>query len=724
MSGIQRGKEVTRRIAIYGKGGIGKSTISSNLSAALSERGVKVLQIGCDPKHDSTRLLTGEERCRTVLEYMKDVPPNERELGDLVLRGFGNTLCVEAGGPEPGVGCAGRGIITAFDLLRDLGIDSIDHDLVLYDVLGDVVCGGFAVPIRDGYADTIYVVTSGEYMSIYAANNILRGVSNYNPDRIGGIIFNSRGDDYEKARVEAFSEAVNIPIVARIERSNLFLSAEKESKTVVEKYPDTGLADSFRELANIVIEGKKHRARFLTETELEMTVLGMSRGHHADYERKERIKASSKPRVYASKSVKEKTILHGCAFSGAVNTCLSVEGLCTLMHSTRNCSQFAFQLTANSVKRAYRTDILPCDAALVPDAICTRLDEGSMIFGGNDKLRDCLQDAVDSGRKHIAVITSCAPGIIGDDVRGIVDQFKRTYPDVKIAFLEEDGNLNGDHMQGLIDACKGIVREFAVKDLPKQDCISMVGIKPMANNMISNIKRIEDILGRAGITVRCNIMGDCSVEDIERMTESKLSFLVTEDQFAMEQRSLLKDEYGMEFSDNPIGVGMRSTESWMKDIAKVFGKEKEIESALKEFREEYKKRIEHLLPYFEGKTVYVASLNRNVGWVSEIIDDLKMIPVRKTIMLRADRTYDDHAKGSDDYEITSTEDVGSIVADVNAKRPDFLFSMYAMDVDESIRQFKIPIVTEIGPYGATDMIERFIRECRRPKTEGWKKDVL
>ena len=246
---------MARRIAVYGKGGIGKSTVSSNLTAALSDMGVKVMQIGCDPKHDSTRALMGGREQTTVLDYLKQVSPDERSLDGIVSEGYKGCLCVEAGGPEPGIGCAGRGIITAFDLLSDLGAGAVETDLVLYDVLGDVVCGGFAVPMRNGYADTIYIVTSGEYMSIYAANNILRGTSNYDPDRIGGLIFNSRGDPEEKERVRLFSEAVGVPIVATIERSQIFMDAEKAGATVVEAFPDSPVATTFRELAECVLKG-------------------------------------------------------------------------------------------------------------------------------------------------------------------------------------------------------------------------------------------------------------------------------------------------------------------------------------------------------------------------------------------------------------------------------------------------------------------------------------
>ena len=146
------------RVAMYGKGGIGKSTMSSNLTAALSDMGYRVMQIGCDPKHDSTRLLLGGEVKSTILDYMKNTPLDKRRLEDILSEGYKGCLCAEAGGPEPGVGCAGRGIISSFELLKELGGDSIERDVTLYDVLGEVVCGGFAVPLRNEYAEIVYIV--------------------------------------------------------------------------------------------------------------------------------------------------------------------------------------------------------------------------------------------------------------------------------------------------------------------------------------------------------------------------------------------------------------------------------------------------------------------------------------------------------------------------------------------------------------------------------------
>ncbi|MBQ1312230.1 MAG: AAA family ATPase [Blautia sp.] len=222
------------QIAIYGKGGIGKSTICANLSAALAIEGKKVLQIGCDPKHDSTRLLLSGKILPTVLEYLRSVPKEEARPEEILKAGFKGIGCIEAGGPKPGVGCAGRGIISPFEFLERNKVKE-KYDLILYDVLGDVVCGGFAVPIRREYADAVFLVTSGEFMALYAANNILRGIRNYDGKehkRVAGIIFNRRNVAGEEERVERFAAAVHLPICARIPRSDAFARAEEKKCTV------------------------------------------------------------------------------------------------------------------------------------------------------------------------------------------------------------------------------------------------------------------------------------------------------------------------------------------------------------------------------------------------------------------------------------------------------------------------------------------------------------
>ncbi|MDF7801113.1 nitrogenase iron protein [Pontiellaceae bacterium B1224] len=242
-----------RKVAIYGKGGIGKSTTTQNTVAGLAEAGNKVMVVGCDPKADSTRLLLGGLAQGTVLDTLRE-EGEDIEIDDVIKDGFGKTRCVESGGPEPGVGCAGRGIITSINLLEQLGAYEEDQhlDYVFYDVLGDVVCGGFAMPIREGKAEEIYIVVSGEMMAMYAANNICKGIVKFADAggvRLGGLICNSRKCDNELELITELAARLGTQMIHFVPRDNIVQHAELNRKTVIEFAPESGQADEYRALA-------------------------------------------------------------------------------------------------------------------------------------------------------------------------------------------------------------------------------------------------------------------------------------------------------------------------------------------------------------------------------------------------------------------------------------------------------------------------------------------
>jgi nitrogenase iron protein NifH len=242
-----------RKVAIYGKGGIGKSTTTQNTVAALAEMGKKVMIVGCDPKADSTRLMLGGIAQQTVLDTLRE-EGEDVELDDVRKPGFGGTLCVESGGPEPGVGCAGRGIITSINLLEQLGAYEEENELdyAFYDVLGDVVCGGFAMPMREGKAQEIYIVVSGEMMAMYAANNICKGIMKFAKSggvRLGGLICNSRMVDNELEMIQEFAKKLGTQMIHFIPRDNDVQRAEIKRKTVIEWNPEAPQADEYRMLA-------------------------------------------------------------------------------------------------------------------------------------------------------------------------------------------------------------------------------------------------------------------------------------------------------------------------------------------------------------------------------------------------------------------------------------------------------------------------------------------
>lgn len=249
-----------RKIAIYGKGGIGKSTTTQNTVAGLAEMGKKIMVVGCDPKADSTRLLLGGLAQKTVLDTLRE-EGEDVELDDVIKEGYAGTRCVESGGPEPGVGCAGRGIITSINLLEQLGAwdPSFAIDYTFYDVLGDVVCGGFAMPIRDGKAEEIYIVVSGEMMAMYAANNICKGIQKYAQSgtvRLGGLICNSRKVDNEQQMIEQLAKQIGTQMIHFVPRDNMVQQAEINRKTVIDFNPTHPQADEYRTLARKIDANK------------------------------------------------------------------------------------------------------------------------------------------------------------------------------------------------------------------------------------------------------------------------------------------------------------------------------------------------------------------------------------------------------------------------------------------------------------------------------------
>ncbi|MBR1863982.1 MAG: AAA family ATPase [Ruminococcus sp.] len=251
------------KLAIYGKGGIGKSTCTANLAAAFATLGKRVIQIGCDPKADSTINILGGTPVMPVMDHMREHDEEPKTIEEISRSGFGGILCIETGGPTPGLGCAGRGIITTFSLLEELELfEKFKPDVVLYDVLGDVVCGGFAAPIREGYADKVLIVTSGEKMALYAANNISKAVKNFEDRsyaKVRGMILNRRSVENEEEKVRAFAESAGLDIVADIPRSADIIKYEDMGKTVIEGDPQCETSQRFFELARLLIREEEGR---------------------------------------------------------------------------------------------------------------------------------------------------------------------------------------------------------------------------------------------------------------------------------------------------------------------------------------------------------------------------------------------------------------------------------------------------------------------------------
>ncbi len=678
-------KETSRvgplELAVYGKGGIGKSTVSANLSAALAMAGEKVLQIGCDPKHDSTRLLMRGELIPTVLDYLRTVPAAEADVAAVLRAGSFGVGCIEAGGPQPGVGCAGRGIITAFEFLEKHRVKD-PYDLVIYDVLGDVVCGGFAVPVRREYADAIFLVTSGEYMAIYAANNILRGIRNFDGEthrRVAGIIFNRRNLTDEEGRVRRFAEAVGLPIAAELPRSPGFAHAEEERCTLMELEGYAEEKAVFRSLAERITGNLPLcYARPLSDEELEQTVLGTvslrtqlpaaKPASEAPKEKTAVSPAAERPRL-------DRPPLYGCAFNGAATTAVHLTDALVIAHSPRSCAFYTWQnISSPGRKNLFNRGIL-MPSAISPHFECSDMDHASAVFGGLDKLRQQVLAALERRPGAVIVISSCVSGIIGDDIRSLE---ALSTPETPVIAIPADGDISGDYVGGIRD-CLHILAEKLIDCTvtPEKDCVNLVGEMAISYNNEPNIRALRQLLGGLGLRLNCRFLGDATSEELRGFLKAPLNILDSESADNLELKGFLEEKFGCRFLPGHLPVGMEATAAWVAQLGDFFGCPERAETLNRKEREACEEAAAALRPTLAGKTLVLTTINDDMDWILSAARDAGMRLLWVGVMnylrtpLRLSRDAD---------VLAVTEEVSSakrIREQLESLQPDLVLTNYA-----------------------------------------------
>ena len=723
-----------KEIAVYGKGGIGKSTLTSNLSAALAKAGKRVLQIGCDPKHDSTRLLMHGERITTVLDYIRDTAMLDQKPDDILFNGFGGTGCIEAGGPKPGVGCAGRGIITAFELLDRFHIKD-NYDTVMYDVLGDVVCGGFAVPIRREYANEIFVVTSGEYMSIYAANNILRGIANYDTDtpRIAGIIYNSRNVVGEKERVQKFADAAGLPIFAEVPRSEVFAECERSNMTAVEMVESENASEQMKEIAAIftgiadrIVRGVPHyMATPLTDDELEELITGSvpkstsgSTGKAAvnveiptvtvHRDAKSNVLLGTDP-APLSKNVIRNEPLHGCAFNGAVCMSIHINDAVVLMHAPKSCAYISWQTVSSTGRRALyeRGSLLP--SSLLPGLEGTDMTESDMVFGGTDKLTERVSEITNRKEhpKALIVISACPSGIIGDDI----DRVKAlSTENCKVITVKTDGNLTGDYLQGMLMAYTELARQIVDPDVkPEPDTVNVVFEKVVIKNAETNFAVIKSFLDRMGIRVNCRFLYNTSYEAVRKFCSASLNLLAYKDYTGSILEDFFTKHYGSKFFDMQFPVGYEETEKWIRGVAEYFGQGEQAESIIEENREKYYGRIKEIHPLLEGKKLFIITYNHELDWILRAALDCGMEIVKIGVLnFSQDEGFRTSIPEVKDIEVVQDYDREQRIRDIEELKPDIVLGNYFTDkIEHKCILDTIPMCPDVGFFSGLNLVERW-----------------
>lgn len=719
-----------KQIAIYGKGGIGKSTVAAHISAALANRGLKVMQVGCDPKHDSTRLLTCGRAVVTVLDYLQKTSPDQRQREDIIDVGYGGVWCVEAGGPKPGVGCAGRGILTTFDLIKKLGVMDSGLDVVIYDVLGDVVCGGFAVPLRYEYADEVYIVTSGEFMSLYAANNILKGVHNYDiQPRLGGLIFNHKGLAEEELRVQRFAAAVGLPICAVIPRSEDFAIAEQMACTLFQS-SHSKLHSLFEDLAaQMAAEHQLYPAHPLDPEQLEELILNryvMPSSKDIAYEDKASKLTPDAPAEKAttllSLNVRRREPLHGCAFNGAVNVAIQVQDAVTIAHGPRSCAHASYQTITSAGRKSQFERGVSMPAHILPPLISSDLNEGRLIFGGISELRKRIIEVQACQPRAIFVVTTCPTGIIGDNLEEIMDL--DDHHKTRLIALEADGNISGDYLQGMITAYVETARALIDPHItPAGELVNIIGEKTIASVTEPNLKIIKELLRQIGVGINCRFICQTTVGEIAGFKKAPLNLLAYDDYMGRLMRDHLGLNYGAEFYSRPFPRGFEETSRWLAEIAAFFGKSDLVNGIINAYEELYRLQIAGLRPALEGKRLMVVTYNHDIDWILEPALDLGMeVCLVGILNYSQDNHFRSRFKGQ--FPLIEPYPQDRRLEDVARLKPDIFLSNHALSAyDSGVFTDVIPLCPQVGFLSGVDLAQRWTQIFRHNINEGWKRDA-
>ncbi len=694
------------QIAIYGKGGIGKSTMTANISYILSSEGRKVTQIGCDPKHDSTRLLLGGRTQNTVLDYLRKTPKENRKLEDVVFEGSAGVRCIEAGGPEPGVGCAGRGILTMFDFLDSENLDEKGTDYRIYDVLGDVVCGGFAVPLRKGYADAVYIVTSGEFMSLYAANNILKGLLNYDDGRprVGGLILNSRGMTGEEEYVRNFADGVGLPIVSVVPRDPLFADSEASGFTVAEAYPDSEAAESLHKIAKDIVMKSSNPEMLrnphpLSDDAMDMVAKGLSISGCSSLEYRR-----------VRNPVNDCWSLKSCAGMGAVAYSKMVQGVHTIVHGPTSCAyMMCYSTDLWTGFRDFHGDGRP----VCQKVSCTALDDSSSVFGGIPQLRRLIRKRAELDDECIVVISMCVPGIIGDNIVDLCSEESKNLG-IRIIPIPVDGIGAGSASNGIRSVVLKLSELADHVDEKDSSLINIMGEYRTSTNHMSVLdESVVELLEEAGFRLNTVFPGFCDLEGIRRMGRAKYAVRSYDERNNRITCEMVCNSLGIELMCNPLPRGMREIEAWMAEVSELTGRN--LSDVIIKMRSEYERSLAAIRSRTEGKTAIVVTRpSSDYSWLFEILEDLgiRVLRSRQT-------TYNRWLMGQPacDDKTPYTSDLTS--ADAEELSPDIVLSDSQTDVSLRTRHWRI-LTPSPGMRGIIDWAERLGRAFYAPEMEMWR----
>ncbi len=697
------------KFAFYGKGGIGKSTVSSNVSSFLADKEYKVVHIGCDPKHDSTRLLLNGADPYTITEYLVSHTDDNSSIEDVYKVNKNGVMCFEVGGPKPGFGCAGRGIISALDFLGKKGIDDKSADIMIYDVLGDVVCGGFGLPMRKDVSDGIFIVITEEMMAIYAANNILKGIVNLNGNtpKVCGLILNKKDPNSKSSMALRFSKAVGIPIIATIPRSQEI--AKNDMSADILSDSSSPVFVSINKIVEIISDlqngnGELYTPYPLTEDGISNIMADKPLPIDSEY-----------PKGACGLHIGSKNNLQ-CAMRSVSFAISQISDAQIVIHGPASCGYMADMMHNNHNLQEIRVSPL-IEKKIGNNIHCTNIDSMSATFGATDLLEKKIYNLISKGHKTIFVLTTCLSIMIGDDVRRIVSKLSSKHPDVHIEFIKTDGKMDID-ITSLYKKVYDIVIDMVkISEIGVNGAVNIVDRSFYPCNRGWCQKDIEILLGIFGFHLEKKLFNNI---DLNATTLSKSDVNILLNDSRIDQAMKLKMESkGLKFFPLEIPKGFESTVEWIKEMGKFTNNEEIARKYISDITEEYKIIFEKAKKEIPGKSfLVVLPPERESLWM---IDVLKSIDAKK-IVIAYPNLDDDDIKVYGESQIVIRDFKRKKIWDyVNEYEIDMMLGLYEYGQRDDVPCVSMRI-DRLGHHASINLLSNILAASKLPIKDGWRLD--
>ncbi|KIR01238.1 Nitrogenase (molybdenum-iron) reductase and maturation protein NifH / Nitrogenase FeMo-cofactor scaffold and assembly protein NifE [Lachnospiraceae bacterium TWA4] len=565
-------------------------------------------------------------------------------------------------------------------------------------------------------------------MALYAANNILRGIRNYDGDtyaRVAGIIYNERKVSDEDERVKRFAKAVGLPICVKVPRSNAFAKAEEQNSTLTElnDYPTEQAI--FKKLATQIGNGLTlYKAKPLEDDELEQVVLGIK-----PVESKEKVVQSTTEEI----SVKTSTIskpttesnrppLYGCAFNGAATTAINLKDALVIAHSPKACAFYTWQnITSPGRKNLFNRGIL-MPSALSPNFECTNMEQSDVVFGGVDRLKQAVNEAIKRKPSAIIIISSCVSGIIGDDIKQLEELSTNDLP---IITIPADGDIAGDYMEGIKLCMHTLATKLINPQIkPKGKSINIIGEAGVSNNLETNYRILKPWMDAMGIHINCRFLGEATCNELKNFLVAPLNVLASDSPDCRNLRDWLSKNYECTFMDEVLPIGFEDTKNWLLKLGEFFDCTNQANKLIANEEAQYTKRIEDLKPYLKGKRLFITTINTNMDWLLDVVQNIGIEVVFIGVLNYLHQPVK-VTNSPKNYRIDETFN-GLITPQMfDELHPDIIISNYVTQPeDDSYIVDSTPMIPRIGFYSGIEIAERWVKLLNTTKKGGWMNDEI